>query len=977
MARTKHRTNRGKGTRVKGARGKGTGGKGTTKRRTKRPNRKQTVRQRRRNNRRKTLRGGKSLKERWNKWRGNDERNKEREVYRTLRAERTDKDGNLSEDDETYDQRQAGFRKANWSHKLQNFGWKHRHRLEAIEAWEAEKKAKKAKEENEAKEKQVELDQLSEGDKKLRLEEEAEEAEAAAVAAASAGLDNTQADVDELDASLKKATILALENKTDSETSEKKDKDSKTAKLEGERQFLWDTHFSSTAFNRRAKLAFTNTTAHKNEITGKDKAGKRMEEINEALAKLDHENSIAENLDPESDLNAYYLEVAKYMKEQKINVAEIEKEQKSTMKGKMLSADLPELQCLWRATKPTKLRQPGDLASKAEPCIDHLGNAVDIRIGDLFFSFHNAESKDQLTQRKKLIGNENQPVYVIRNDKILMLGCDVKLDDKSRKLNAKKMTSEEVHDLFFGGINLKFDQASDSNVLERKAVDQLKVYFRSRECPPQLKLFDPAAAADDGREIMFSRILARATKLIGEGKLSAQKIENHELMVQAYATIRAEAFENTPEVLSLGIMADEDRQKEMEVKIENARDWIQGRLGDTTSDQEPGMWMGIINKGKSGHGARLCIGATNIKCEGVSRELLTEEHNGHLDALNKKPGEIRQHLDHMRYNLMCNPIKIVLEHKSRGWHPLEYMDGRAQAGRNVYVIPLDETEKQTMHRRIIQDIRNYQQQLKTDIEQLLTVKKLPKNSPAVMTRLRAMANAAWTLWSFEGYAVPGTTAVRDMKIDRLPPGTRVRGITINDYQRFSKQVTLMLGKPDEVQFFPPLDANGRDNSSGWLRNIQYKLPTEGKEVVEEGWVTLDPDICIKIGGKYTKDASSGMFGRFMDWCKRIMSGIINKIFRTVFPKIIGKIARVLVGIFTGGTSEIGIGGVSAGKLAQKAAEVTTKKTLDVIVDRKGGKKGGSIGGSHIRRNTKRTKRRKKVRAKTRTKRRKKKQSRRP
>lgn len=69
MARTKHRTSRGKATRGKATRGKGTRGKGTRgkatrKRRTKRrPNRKQTVRQRHRNNRRKTLRGGVSLRQ--------------------------------------------------------------------------------------------------------------------------------------------------------------------------------------------------------------------------------------------------------------------------------------------------------------------------------------------------------------------------------------------------------------------------------------------------------------------------------------------------------------------------------------------------------------------------------------------------------------------------------------------------------------------------------------------------------------------------------------------------------------------------------------------------------------------------------------------------------------------------------------------------------------------------------------------------
>ena len=103
MARTKHRTSRGKATRGKATRGKGTRGKATRgkatrgkatrKRRTKRPNRKQTVRQRHRNNRRKTLRGGVSLRQYVSpkyyreKWRDRKARQeKERIEYKQLQG---------------------------------------------------------------------------------------------------------------------------------------------------------------------------------------------------------------------------------------------------------------------------------------------------------------------------------------------------------------------------------------------------------------------------------------------------------------------------------------------------------------------------------------------------------------------------------------------------------------------------------------------------------------------------------------------------------------------------------------------------------------------------------------------------------------------------------------------------------------------------------------------------------------------------
>ena len=946
MARTKHRTNRGKGTRVKGARGKGTGGKGTTKRRTKRPNRKQTVRRRRRNNRRKTLRGGKSLKERWNKWRGNDTR----EIYRTLRAERTDEDGNLSEADEKYDQEQAGFRKAQGSHKFKNFGYKRQKRLAAIEAWKAEKEAKE----------------------ETNTNVPGEPSEFVSTMKTNAAMTQEIVKAQHSAANDSRDNILT---KVKNMTTKYKEEQS-NIEIQHNNAFGPDIQSRLLEANRELNAVDTSGTS----LTSKEKKSLKkdlkkavdviLKEQETAISKLKllqkqikegegWSETVKKELEAD-ELYKYYNLLDEFMEKHQLDLNSYSDPESQHMLEES-STEGAEIRNMFLITKPTKLRATGAVSRKKGKCINLIGETIDeLEKDDIIFTYHDTFSWRNSDSQAKLGGSRDKIIYVIRNGKILQLPCDVKLWDKKEKEEnrtcVKINSGKRIYELFLkaaaAGGGVLAGELRDVTVVE--ASEMLEGVFESGAIE-ELQCFNTRNTKEDGRQNVFNHIL-----LYGSADERNPADENYQGILATWMEgyVRLSFQQTTANDLDEVMMSPEEidslAEKKVLAAVKHVSDQLKRR--HVSFPGTVGKYEGTV-LGQSGHGARLHLGAQSARCVGYPLEFVsTATQKIYFDrSTGKLPDELRE--------LMCDPIKVVGLTPVSNTHQLmdgsledENSSGKGKAGSRRFDQTLfmgNNTDLKVA--KEIQRLKEAATSLKDELKRYKESEGLPNNHPKILDAVGRLMDNSWRQWTYEPSNTVGMgQTIRTINKDVLSAGTKVRGITIGDFNTLAEDVSRILGGKNFI-FVPPSNTKGEEKQ--WLRDIQY---CEADPADENNWITLPSDICIKLGPNRVKtDPQTGWAG-LKEWIKSAPGRVCMFVATKALKKLAAKFTRALVAFFTGGLSEY----LRLGKGLESA--VTGVLSLG--------------GGSRIRRNTKRTKRtktRKKVRAKTRTKRRKKKQSRRP
>jgi len=613
----------------------------------------------------------------------------------------------------------------------------------------------------------------------------------------------------------------------------------------------------------------------------------------------------------------------------------------------------------------------GTLLTEGQHCTEWMSEGIErdlLQKKDCIFTFANEELRKEGTKDVKILkGDKDNPIYVLRGNKLFFTNCHVKLaieghthstwSGKERKKedkgdtgtnamfdseNTKDMTAGEIYKLFWeASINKKdhgqfskskpsgdSDDSDDNGKVDRHAhaVDLLD--GRGEVCALSAFYFEPGLQDyhhGSQRKKLFQHLIDYAIKKTEDGHEEAQL----KRLLLAYKT----AYSAT--VIAMAAEEEEGRYLMAMKEVNDTLIRTVLRVEDDDRQGKHGAFQGFVK----GDGARIHLGATASPCNGINKLLLSPDE---MEMIETDPdGKGKETFGCEPYPLIINQAKSKKSTR----------DDRTSWG-----APTDPSHKVKRAEKI-KKWEEEMNELKKKVDTYDKQQELPPNATQYTELYRQIIKLYGLKVSYEKEPTKPENSI-GMKLDTIPSGAVVMGITIASYAGIMKKFLETMGLDDKL-YFPPL------KSYHYIRNIRWAMrEVGGGEIPAENmeWHELDPDCCIRTEDLTVAEPGTMKFylETFTEWMKTTIGKIAIGGLKSVFKKAglallkdkLGGVGFIgILGTFFGIiASPVGIGIAVAAGVAVGAAKVV------------GAAK--SNGGGRRKRNNKRTKKRKK-RAQTR------------